>query len=127
MRKYLGILTVVLMTEPVRADWPTPIQGPIRGAVPFYQPLVPTQYPPVVRPTIPTSRRDLERHIERTIKWQLGRCVDDVDVDVDFRCRRVEVEVELRHPAAYRQLQQLLYSMPELSGFQIRIDVDWER
>jgi hypothetical protein len=66
----------------------------------------------------------LERHVEHAVKVHLGSLVDDVDVDVDDR--RVEVEVELTHPAGLARLRRLLYSMPELAGYQIRIDVDWD-
>ena len=65
----------------------------------------------------------LERHVEHAVKAVLGPLVDDVDVDVDDR--RVKVEVELTHPEGLARLRRLLYSMPELAGYQIRIDVDW--
>src|SRR5262245_29999058 len=65
----------------------------------------------------------LERHVERSVKASLGHLADDVDVDVDDRRGRVEVEVELLHPAGLAHLRRLLYSMPELAGYQIKIDV----
>jgi hypothetical protein len=72
----------------------------------------------------PLKRKDLERYVERTIRYELGHCVRDVDVDIDLRCGRVEVEVELRHPSAYVRVQQLLASLPELRGFRVCIEVD---
>jgi hypothetical protein len=86
----------------------------------------PPAYPPYPEayPVRPLGRKDLERHVKHALKFQLGHCVKDVDVEADLRRGRVEVEVELRHPGAYGQVHQLLYSMPELRGFRIRIDVD---
>lgn len=76
------------------------------------------------RARLPYSEDALERHIERVIKGQFGRAVDDIDVDVDNRRGRIEIEAEVRHPAIRRQLEQLLYSMPELAGYQLRFDID---
>ncbi len=98
--------------------------APLLGQA-FYPPIRPP-YSPGWPGTHPHGRKDLERHIERTIKGHLGHSVRDVDVDVDPRRRRVDVDVEIRHRFAYGQLRQLLYSMPELYGYQIRLDVDWD-
>jgi hypothetical protein len=81
---------------------------------------------PVVPPVIYRLRGDaLERHVERMVKAGLGPLVDDVDVDVEDRRGRIEVEVELLHPAGLAHLRRLLYGMPELAGYQIKIDVEW--
>lgn len=92
---------------------------PGRLAVPQGQPYFD---PPMGRAAF--SDGDLERHIERTIKHHFGRAVEDVDVDVERRRGRIEVEAEVRHPVVRGQLQQLLYSMPELAGYEIRLDID---
>jgi hypothetical protein len=34
--------------------------------------------------------------------------------------------VELRTPAAYYQLQQVLATMPELAGYQVRLKVEYD-
>jgi hypothetical protein len=83
---------------------------------------------PVVPPPVIYRLRGgaLERHVERMVKFHLGPWVDDVDVDVEDRRGRVEVEVELLHPAGMARLQRLLYGMPELAGYHIKIDVEWD-
>jgi hypothetical protein len=73
------------------------------------------------------KHENLGRYVERTIERQLGHCVDDVDVDVDHRRRCVEVEARIRHSAAHGQVQQLVYSLPELAGYHIRLEMKAKR
>jgi hypothetical protein len=72
----------------------------------------------------PLSSEDLERHVERVVKARLGPWVDDVDVDVDTKRGRVEIEVELEHRLPFGYVRQVVYSIPELRGFQIRLEID---
>jgi hypothetical protein len=113
----------------------TPPVVPIRVQPVFPQPapVPPLVQQPVVVPGpvivaqpvgVHHDRRDLERHVERTIRRQLGHCVDDVDVDIDNRRCIVEVDAEIRHPSDYHRLLDLLQCMPELRGYQIRLRVE---
>lgn len=113
---------------------PSPAYPPAKPAAPtkpiIIAPVIP---PPVVVQPLPrpivvvpdvSGRRELERYVERVILLELGRTIRDVDVDIDVRQRQVIVEVDLRDIRALADLELLLLSMPELSGYRIRVRVE---
>jgi hypothetical protein len=79
--------------------------------------------PPVVVPSPRRQRKALERYVEAVIRTRLAGIVRDVDVDVE-RDGDVEIEVESRHPLAYQLVQGIVYSLPQLRGYRIKIDID---
>jgi hypothetical protein len=79
--------------------------------------------PPVVVPSRRRQRKALERYVEAVIRTRLAGIVRDVDVDVE-RDGDVEIEVESRHPLAYQLVRGVVYSLPQLRGYRIEIDID---
>lgn len=96
-------------------------------------PFLPPPLPPRVRPFPPVPPvppphhrlSDLERQVERRIRAQFGWYVDYVDVDISSRSRRAEIDVELRDFFMRQQVSSFIYSMPELRGYRIRLDLDY--
>ncbi len=68
--------------------------------------------------------RNLENMVEDRIERAFGRLVDDVDVDADPNRRTVDIEVEVRFPGVAGQVRQFLFSLPELRGYRIRLDIE---
>lgn len=105
-----------------------------RPVVPVYPAPVVVHEPVYVREPIVTHRpvlvargfdhRALEKHVERTIECRFGKHVDDVDVDIDCGCRVVKVEADVCHPSIGCEIERLLYSMPELAGYRIRLKIE---
>jgi hypothetical protein len=117
--KYLWLsLAGLMLAAPIAAGQPHPW--------PAARPAYPAPGQPYLRPQPRPvfSEGDLERHVERVIKGQFGRAVDDIDVDVDNRRGRIKIEAEVRHPAVRSHLVHLLYSMPELAGYQLSFDIE---
>jgi hypothetical protein len=109
---YAGDIRVVRPVGPV----PTPVASP--ALVPPWTSRHPGQA------YHPAPVRDLERHIERVIRRHYGSCVCDVEVDVDRRRRHVEVELEVHHPIPHQEVLQLLYSLPELRGYHVCLEIE---
>lgn len=96
---------------------------------PSYGPTYPLPgYKPVFPQSIfrPVSPRELERLVEHTLRLHLGHCVRDVDVDVNARRGCVDIEVEVRRGGfgVVQQIKQVVYSIPELRGYKINLDID---
>jgi len=102
-----------------------PAQEPIAPppGLPMPRPfVVPAPSPPP--PVVFTSRKDMRRFIEHTIRAAFGRVIDDVDVDINERKRCVEIDVEIRNAAYFGAVQQLVCGLPELRGWQIKLEID---
>lgn len=108
---------VVISTVPARE----PIAPP--PGLPMPRPYV-VPAPPPPPAVVFTSRKAMERYIKGAICATFGKAVDDVDVDVNERKRCVEIDVEIRHPAYYGAVQQLVHGMPELRGWNVKLKID---
>jgi hypothetical protein len=115
-----GDLGIGIQVNPSPA-YPPRHRPPVKVIQPIYQPVYPS---PGVIISHPRDHRDLERRVERCIKRHLGHCVDDIDVDIDCRRRHAKIEADVRHRDDYRRLERLLYSLPELAGYEICLDVE---
>lgn len=114
-----------------------PDYGHLRpGYFPGYGQLQPAVRPAVVQPIYPQPGfapapilrdKDVERYVERAIRAQFGRIIDDVDVDVDRDDGEIEIEVEVRgvNPRfVHGQIHAFVCSLPVLRGYRVDLEVD---
>lgn len=68
-------------------------------------------------------QRDFERHLEKVFGQQFGSCVRCLDVDVDVFSCTVCISGKAKNPFVCAQIQQFASLMPELAGYQVRLQV----
>ncbi|MGE3804912.1 MAG: hypothetical protein AB7K24_09595 [Gemmataceae bacterium] len=116
-----GLASVAWSQPPLELPPPRVLPAP----TPQVQPAPAVTAPVIVVPQF-FRPRDLEKHVERLICLSFGPLVDDVEADVDMRRREIEVEFEVRDPRVAIAVQQFVLSLPELQGWRIRFDIDYD-